>query len=77
MNKSDKVKKPMNKLIRRILAAAITVILLGVLIANTNVFTDIKVGSCIGNGSRSMGSLTADTAFQQYFVPQKNDLAYI
>ena len=64
-------------MIRRVLAVVITVILLGVLLANTKVFTDIKVSECVGTSARSMGSLTADTAFRQYFIPHKDNLSYI
>ena len=64
-------------MIRRVLAVVITVILLGVLLANTKVFTDIKVSECVGTSARSMGSLTADTDFRQYFIPHKDNLSYI
>lgn len=77
MNESEKTKKPGNKWIRRILAITVTVLLLTVLFVNTKVFTDIKVSECVGSGARSMGSLTADTAFQQSFVPGRENLSYI
>lgn len=58
-------------------AAAAVVILLAVLLANTGCFSGISGTSCVGLNSRSMGILTDDTTFRQYFVPLNKNLSYI
>src|SRR5659263_204250 len=47
------------------------------LFTNTASFRNISVSSNVGNGSRTMGSLSMDTPYRQFFVPAQEELTYI
>jgi len=70
------VKSTKNK-IRIIISIVAAVVLMTLLIANSAAFSNISVSSNIGISPRTLGSLTTETQFQQYFVPAQAELSYI
>lgn len=70
------IKLSKNK-IKIIISLVVTIVMMAFLFANTASFRNISVSSNIGNGSRTMGSLTMDTPYQQFFVSAQEELTYI
>ena len=69
--------KPSKNKIRIAISVAAAIILMVLLFVNSAVFRNISTSSCVGESPRTMGALTLDTPYQQYFVPAKADLSYI
>ena len=69
--------KPSKNKIKIIISLVATIVLMILLFTNTASFRNISVSSNVGNGSRTMGSLTMDTPYRQFFVPAQEELTYI
>jgi len=72
------MEKSTKKKIRILVSIIAAILLLTVLAVNIECFRGVTISSCAGNSARSIGTLTSeDTAYQQYFVPQRDKLSYI
>ena len=69
--------KPSKNKIKIIISLVAAIVLMTLLFTNTASFRNVSVSSNVGNGSRTMGSLTMDTPYQQFFVPAQQELSYI
>lgn len=69
--------KPSKNKIKIIISLVATIVLMTLLFTNTASFRNISVSSNVGNGSRTMGSLTMDTPYRQFFIPAQEELTYI
>ncbi len=69
--------KPSKSKIRILISLVLTVVLMTLLFINISTFRNIGVSSCLGQGSRTMGTLTYEEPYQQFFVPTREELSYI
>jgi len=65
------------KQLRTLISIALVTLLLVILLANISVFWNVDTNNCVGESSRSMGTITHETPFRQYFVPQREKLTFI
>jgi len=69
--------KPSKNKIRIFASIAIVVVLVSLLVGNFASFRNISTSSNIGTSPRTLGALTMDTPYQQYFIPAQKDLTYV
>lgn len=69
--------KTSRKHVRIFLSVLLAGLFAGILLANLSAFRNIDANSCEGESGRTMGSLTSDTPYQQYFVPVRQNLSFI
>jgi phosphoglycerol transferase MdoB-like AlkP superfamily enzyme len=66
-----------SKKIRLIISISGVALLLALLFANIAFFWNTDKNACIGESSRTQGTLTEETPFRQYFVPEREKLSFV